>query len=301
MKKTFNAVANEWVQYYEGKVKHNTFRMYRQLLSQLKKEFGEQKITEITHLQLQAYLNQLHRAKYAKSTIQKHKITLNLVFKYYRKTDLKFINPCVELYLPKGAVVTKRKPLELEEIQVVFKHADDELYFYPLFLLCFGVRRSEALALHWEDVDLDNKVLTVNKTVEFVNNVAVVSQSLKNGDEERQIPILPLFYDRLKQLKQEHKTGIIFTKDGENYLLENQINAMWKHFRDKSGLSVTQHQFRHTYATLLYRANIDLKTAMELLGHKNIKMLLEIYAHADDKTLKKAIMKANKYIVKEVY
>lgn len=292
----FKNIVSEWLTFYEGKVKGSTFLMYQQISTQLTKEFGEFTMKQITNLQLQQYLNFLHREHYAKSTINKYKITLNLIFKYYKKLNPNFKNPCDDLYLPKGALVKKREPLSNQDICTILKDYRLKEYLYPLFLLCFGLRRSEALALEWEDVDLDRKIITVNKTIEFIKNKPVLWHFLKNGEQEKIIPILPFIYEYIFELKNIYKTGIIFNNDGD-YLLENQSNKLWKDFKIKSGINATQHQLRHTYATILYKSGVDLKTAMELLGHKNLKMLLEVYAHTDEAVLIKAVNVANEFLV----
>lgn len=293
----YNQVINQWLVFYEGKVKGSTFLMYKQIATQILKEFGDFNIEDITNLKLQQFLNSLHRQRYSKSTINKYKITLNLTFKYYKKINPNFKNPCEDLYLPKGAFVKKREPLSNNEIQIILKDFKSKEYLYPLFLLTFGLRRSEALALEWQDIDLTRKIITVNKTVEFIHNKPVLWHFLKNGENEKIIPILPFVYDYIAFLKETYKQGIIFNHKGE-YLLENQVNKLWKEFKNKSGISITQHQLRHTYATILYRSGVDLKTAMELLGHKNLKMLLEVYAHTDEAVLIKAVNKANDYLIK---
>lgn len=292
----FKNVVKEWLAFYEGKVKGSTFLMYTQITTQLVKVFGELNIKQISNLQLQQYLNALHRERYSKSTINKHKITLNLIFKYYKKIKPDFKNPCDDLYLPKGALVHKRLPLSDNDISIILKDYKTKEYLYPIFLLTFGLRRSEALALEWEDIDLDKKVIKVNKTVEFIHNKPVLWHFLKNGEKEKIIPILPIVFDYIFELKKIYIKGLIFNNKGD-YLLENQSNKLWKDFQKKSGISATQHQLRHTYATILYKSGVDLKTAMELLGHKNLKMLLEIYAHTDEKVLIKAVNKANDFLI----
>ena len=79
-----------------------------------------------------------------------------------------------------------------------------------------------------------------------------------------------------------------------------QFKKMWDDFkkvyvRDISEVKsdITPHIFRHTYATMLYNAGVDIKTAQYLLGHATIQMTLDIYTHLQEGKEKVAIEKLN--------
>ena len=59
------------------------------------------------------------------------------------------------------------------------------------------------------------------------------------------------------------------------------------------------HQFRHTFCTMLYNADVDIKTAQAVLGHSDVSVTLRVYTHFADKQKKRSIDKLNEYVVKE--
>lgn len=65
------------------------------------------------------------------------------------------------------------------------------------------------------------------------------------------------------------------------------------------GIPFTGHQLRHTYATMLYNSNVPIKEAQYFLGHKDIRILLNIYTHLDDEKKKQSISKVNEFLSKE--
>jgi len=62
---------------------------------------------------------------------------------------------------------------------------------------------------------------------------------------------------------------------------------------------ITPHLFRHTYATMLYYADADIKTAQYLLGHASIQMTMEIYTHLDAENNITAVDKINNFLKPE--
>ncbi len=57
---------------------------------------------------------------------------------------------------------------------------------------------------------------------------------------------------------------------------------MWGSYQKNTGLTITPHQLRHAYATILYEAGIDVKAAQSFLGHSNIQTTMDIYTHLSE-------------------
>lgn len=74
------------------------------------------------------------------------------------------------------------------------------------------------------------------------------------------------------------------------------IRRRWHKYIKATGLNITQHQLRHSYATILYRAGIDLKTAKNLLGHADVQTTLNIYTHLEKEISQNTFDKINNFV-----
>lgn len=290
----FQSVANEWLEFHRAKIKNCTYLMYKNYVEKLSIEFNDTDISQITPLQVQKLLNGLCSINYAKSTISKYRLTMQQIIKYGMKCGYLEKNSCEDTYVPKDAKTKKVDRVNDDAINKILKSYNCHFGLFALFLLTFGLRKSEALALTWEDIDMENNCITVNKIIEYNRSSPVVCNYLKNGDEERIIPILPLVRNIL-EIYREGKKGIVFEYKGK-YLQRSRCEKEWGRYLNITGLEINKHQLRHTYATLLYKAGVDMKTAMMLLGHKDIAMLMKIYTHTDIEMLSLSIKHLSDYM-----
>ncbi len=290
----FNEVADEWLEFHRAKVKKSTYDMYNRYAKYLKDEFGDYSLIDITPIIIQKYLNQLHLLNFAKSTISKYRLTLQLILKYGIRNDLIVKNACEDTYVPKNAKVKKVGCISDTDIKMILDSYNCQFGLFPLILLTFGLRKSEALALTWEDINIEKRCIFVNKIIEYDKSTPVVCNCLKNGDEERVVPILPMVYHIFNEFK-KNNAGIIFSRNGE-YLKRSRCEKEWNKYLKSTNLQMNKHQLRHTYATMLYKSGVDMKTAMMLLGHKDMAMLIKIYTHTDMEMLTLSIDTLNKYM-----
>ncbi len=138
----------------------------------------------------------------------------------------------------------------------------------PIIILAVntGMRRGEIFDLHWSHVDLKNRIIEVGYP--------------KNGDP-RFIPINDTLMDALQQLPRRIDTPFVFP--GKNGGRLTDIKKGFLGARERAGLDdVTLHTCRHTFASHLVMAGVDLMTVKELLGHKSTKMT-ERYSHLSPK------------------
>ncbi len=136
----------------------------------------------------------------------------------------------------------------------------------PLVLLSLntGMRRGEVFNLHWRDVDLKNKVLTVE------------GATSKSG-QTRHIPLNRPALETLKAWKMQSSGRYVFPgKDGGRL---NNIKNSWTALLARAGITDFRwHDLRHTFASKLVMTGAPLNTVRELLGHSDIAMTLR-YAH----------------------
>ena len=140
-------------------------------------------------------------------------------------------------------------------------------YLRPMVILALntGLRRGEIFALAWSKVNFSTKILTV------------VGPKAKSG-KTRHIPMNDEVINILKAWqKQTSETGLVFP--GKNGKPMDNVNRSWKGALDIARIEKFRfHDLRHTFASKLVMAGVDLNTVRELMGHASIEMTLR-YAH----------------------
>lgn len=131
-----------------------------------------------------------------------------------------------------------------------------------------GIRASELMRLKWEDFDFDKNTVTIRKSKPGKFNM---------------IPFNPKLKGYLQPIIKE--TGQIFK-------YKRVPKKQFKRTLNKANLKITWHVLRHTYASLLTMAGIDIVTVSKLLGHSDIKTTM-IYSHLSDKHKELAVLKAD--------
>lgn len=151
-----------------------------------------------------------------------------------------------------------------------------------------GLRRSEALALTWKDIDLDKQTLSVNKTLAYNLNSRIIMQSSKSKRSNRVLPISTNLAEVLFNYRKDKK--LLYEKVFHQYIGKyynppapgNWLNSFYK--KNQELKKITVHGFRHIFATLLIsETDVKPKIVQMLMGHKNIKMTMDIYTHLTKK------------------
>ncbi|WP_341540169.1 site-specific integrase [Hydrogenispora ethanolica] len=171
-------------------------------------------------------------------------------------------------------------------------------------LLCFytGIRLGELCALKWSDIDMEAGTMsimrTVSRTKNFLqdkNKTALLIGAPKSQKSVRKIP-LP---DFLLKLSDEWKLS---TANENCYLLSDSqtpidprtYQKLYKKVLANAGVKDRKfHAIRHTFATRALELGVDIKTLSEILGHSNVSITLNIYAHSLMEQKRIAIDKLN--------
>ncbi|MFT3982814.1 MAG: site-specific integrase [Lachnospiraceae bacterium] len=229
------------------------------------------------------------------------------------KTALRDISKTFPEYSSLVEIVVYPKVISGEEVSIfsikeqkiiqntVQKSSDRRLFGV---ILCFytGIRLGELCALKWEDIDLDSGMMSISRTVTRIRNpelsgckTMLCEGTPKSRTSTRKIP-LPEFL--LKKMK-ERSMGSI---DEACYVLSEKTvpfdprayQRLYKSLLKDAGVKERKfHAIRHTFATRALELGVDIKTLSELLGHSNVSITLNIYAHSLIEQKKKAIEKFN--------
>jgi len=296
VKHNFKELSEEMLAEKEKLVGVKTYEGYNQALKKLESLY-QYDIEDISISMIDNILCDLVSKDFSYSLVSKVKIAYCSTVKYAIRKGVLINDYTRIIQVPKSAKKGERTQITDNDIKVIKNSTNDEFGLYPFMMLCTGMRRGEILALQWKDIDIKGGQIYINKAVEFIGNTPSV-KAPKTEKGNRSVPILKTLKPYLSQgkLKTEDEDYYIF--GGKKPLTLIMIKKRWKKYIDDHGLNITQHQLRHTYATILYDAGIDAKMAQSLLGHADVQTTLNIYTHISDTTPQKITNKINKAIEK---
>ena len=288
-----------WFDNYKGQVKQSTANKTNQIYNNhLKPTFGDKYLDKIQVKTIQKF------ADTKSKEIVKYKEVvriLNRLFEYAIRLGYVKNNPTKRIIMPKKTTRPRRDIKhnaytreELEEFLTAAKEYATTPYTYFKLLSSTGLRRSEALALTWKDIDLDNMTLSVNKALAYGLDNKIIMQPPKSKKSKRTLPISQNLAEALIDYHKKQKIiyKVVFHEQNGNYYnLTAPGNWLLKIYKANPQLRrITVYGFRHTFATLfISETDVKPKTVQMLLGHENIKMTMDIYTHITKKNEDDAI------------
>lgn len=290
--KTFSTVADEWEEYHTQSIQTYTQICYQAPLKDLKAEFGDCILKEITAINFQLFLERMAAQSFAKQTIRLRKIVMKQIFDYAMLQGYVNYNPVAVCKIPKKAVSGKRTLPSDEDINIIKKHLDGMWGLYCNLLMYTGLRREEALALTYEDIDFKNEIIHINKSLIFENGKSYVRDSMKSAAGKRTVPLLK----PLKNILDKEGSGYLFTLKDNKPLVKWEFDKGFSKFREETGLRCTSHQLRHYFATLCFDANLDEKDVQDIMGHSKISLTKEVYTHIREERRTKTANRLNSFL-----
>jgi len=244
--------------------------------------FKGRKLSSLTALELEMWQNELLK-KLKPLSVQKMRSIMYGILTRAIANNLISKNPLDSVKAPKVnnnfreiGQDEELNPFTQQEIDTLISSNDDSYMNNLIALFSFsGMRPGEAIALLWRDINFENLTINVNKTI--VNGKLGLP---KTKSSVRTIDMLDGAY---KALKSQHK----LTGDGE-YVFTNSrnrrfynhdvINLNFKRRLKSNNIKVRPlYQMRHSYASRMLKAGVDLAYISRMMGHKNPAITLSIY------------------------
>lgn len=194
-------------------------------------------------------------------------------------------NPCDNCKVPKP----EKKEMKVLPQDKIGAYLDAAKRFgvYEMFYLelTSGLRRGELLALLWDDLDVETRMLTVNKQISRQNGELVISVP----KTENSIRTIALPEQTVNLLIAEHgkhpESPLMFCSPKNNsYWSPDSVVRLHKQMLSASGIDtgVRFHDLRHTFSTLAIQSGVDVKTVAGMLGHYSAAFTLDTYTHVTE-------------------
>lgn len=250
------------------------------LRSNLVPFFGETPIDRISTLQIEQYKAKKIREGLSAKTVNNHLTVLSSCLRTAQDwLELNKIPKMKKLKAPQPETVF----LSREEIARLLAYSNGIWREVIFTALQTGLRQGELRALQWQDINWDNKMITVRRSWCEYKKGFVTPKS----NRERYIPLTNEMYEML--ISRRQTTGYIFLNEKYQMLDGKTLNRKLVSACKRASIKeITCHSLRHTFASQLAMAGAPLKAIQELLGHANIQTTMR-YAHMASSCLRETI------------
>lgn len=285
--------------------------------------FGQMSVSNVKKSDVKKFYAYLHTAKkFSTGTIQLYQNLIYPAFQMAVDDDLIRKNPCsgcMKDYTRKGLYTTKY-PLSREEQKTLLNFVKkDSIYcrYYVMiaFMLATGCRIGEVIGLTWNDIDFDEKIVSVNHQVIYKKKDGKYQHYIE-PPKNRTSRTIPLKQDIISILKQ-HRMETYFASKASDYKLEGYSNFVFlnsemtlytpntltrtfhgirdaynKELENESEIMIpdfTAHTLRHTFCTRMAENGTDVKVLQTIMGHKTIAVTMQVYNHVSEERLKNAL------------
>ena len=299
MKKTacsLKKVSEEWLLSRHLEVKESTIANYRYILEHyLLPELGRYRTDQLDTERIRRFSGDMEQRKLNPSTIGKALVILGMVKEYAGKQGYPVAERC-EIRIPQKRKKNISVLTEEEQGRLLGYLLGTECPLRPgiragiLISLCTGLRIGEVCALKWRDLDMGRGILSVEKTLSRIymekeqkgKKTRISISDPKTENSRREIPIPEFLMEELRQIREERcQSREFYVLTGAPWPMEPRAYSY--HFdkvRRELGLEkCNYHMLRHTFATKCVETGFDLKSLSEILGHSNVSITMNLYAH----------------------
>lgn len=296
---TFTKAAQKWLESIKPTLSDSAYNNYEVAIRlHLEPFFKNAIISNIKAIDIQTYFNKLSVDTPLES-MKKYKNCLNGIFKMAVDNDYCAKNPCENIKLISSVENEEKQTYTKRQAYLVSRYARTHKDGLGVILMLeYGLRKGELLGLQTSDIDLKNGTLRIQRSVADVKNkdtgkIEVKIKPPKNRQSDREIPLKKVTLNRLKNIKDGYiipnaKGGVYSPSNWTKRNYKNFMEDMQEHYI-KFGIDIpvlNPHELRHTRATIWVNEGKNLFAVAAVLGHSDLKMLQQRYAHKDTNSIR---------------
>ena len=277
----------DWLETSKKRIKESSYQCYRNKLTlHILPFFRNLKYRELSPIFVEKFIADKLSSGLSEKYVSDMVIMLKTAAKWAERTYG---------YADKIRYVESPKP-KRKEPRILDRSDHQKLLYYLnsdldnnslgiLLTLFSGLRIGELCALQWKDIDFENGILHITKTMQRIqtsglkSKTAVRITSPKTGNSVRDIPLPDFLSDKLKKFRSGDDFYIL--SGTEKAVEPRLLSYRFKNVLKKADLpSIKFHALRHTFATYCLHKNFDIKTLSEILGHSGADITLRTYVHS---------------------
>lgn len=358
-KMSFELFAEKWLEDVKDNLAYSTYDSYDLIVNkQILPFFKGFKVSKIKTPLIEAFYKDLAK-KYAYATVKKCSIVLGSMFKTAIRWGMITFNPCTNAKFPKFNKAKSELKFFTPEQSLQFLASLECTYqstykghqriddtgkpyvvsdytesrtvptqykvFFNIALFC-GLRKGEILALHWKDIDFENNIINVDKSVS-ISEEGVTLKNPKTYTSIRTVPLPKELVPLLKQYRKEYNITRLSLGDqwkgNENLFIQADGSLMGRttpyqyfkrHLKRYNAWVVSNeeaieqklevlpiiplHGLRHSCATLLNYLDVNIIDISNILGHAQTSTTMDIYAHSFEEQKRVASDKIDEFLKK---
>lgn len=270
-----------------------TFRRYEQLIRvHIVPVVGGIPLGKLRPLHIQqVYQNVQDKGRSARTALHCHRV-LRHALQQAVKWQLLTTNPADAAEAPRPTRYEMRA-LDASEVRRLLTEADQTPFGTLVHLaVATGLRQGEILGLRWQDVDLDNGIVRVRQTCQWLSKEGFIFRQPKTYRSSRPVALSPDAVERLKQhrvLQVEERLAagsayqtndLVFSNGLGEPIHPSNLRKAWLEIVEQAQLGHLRfHDLRHTHASLLLEQGVHPKIVSERLGHSTVGITLDVYSH----------------------
>lgn len=307
---TFNEYLDYWYkEYVLINCKHGTMDYYKRVIdTHLKTYFKDIKLKQLSPAILQKFLNYKMINGYSKNSVSNFYGVLSGSLKYavYPCSYIRE-NPMTYVSMPKYNEKNKEsndlKLITYEDFNRIIERFPVNSNFYIPLQIAFhtGMRGGEVTALTWDNIDLENKIISVNYTLISKGKGIFELGTPKTKSSYRKIEI----GDTLVSILEDHKlsqeknklgygihykdSNFVCTKENGEQITTDSLKYLSRVVNYDLKIPFSFHSLRHTHATMLIENGANIKTVQKRLGHSKLSTTMDTYAHVTEKMKTEAV------------
>ncbi|MCM1142608.1 MAG: site-specific integrase [Muribaculum sp.] len=298
-------VYDYWLPQKQRQVKPTTMRAYQlHWRTHINPKWGDVEISEINKKNVRPWVYEKLDSGLAKHTVHDIVLCMRLILKY-AKDEMEIDVPSMEWNIvwptKNRSGATSIEPHTANVVQKVLAKTQEKPEPRTIALMiafCSGMRIGELCGLQWDDVDLEQKVFHVKRTVSRIYDsdgakTEIYIGNTKTASGTRDIPIVKNIIPILRKWKKFYP-GTYYVASCDEKLNEPRIFREWsKRYMKRIGIDkiLKFHAIRHTFATTLIESGVDVKSVSSIMGHADISTTLSLYVHPSEETKQRAVNK----------
>ncbi|WP_026904257.1 tyrosine-type recombinase/integrase [Pedobacter glucosidilyticus] len=296
--KQLSEIIELWKKDKKQYVKKSSFSAYVLLTeNHLLPVFGH--YYELTEADVQKFVFQKLERGLSQKTIKDILIVLKMILKFGAKNKWLAYTP-FEIQFPTEREKRNIEVLNRSNQKKIMNYIQDHFTFKNLgvyICLSAGMRIGEVCALTWDDIDIDNGIINVNRTIQRIyviengqRRTELILDTPKTKNSIREIPISKDLLRLLKPFKKIVNPSFFVLTNEAKPTEPRTYRSYYKNLMELLNMpDLKFHGLRHSFATRCIESNCDYKTVSVLLGHSNISTTLNLYVHPNLEQKKKAI------------